>query len=98
MLIFNRGNSAVQGVDFGPIGGAGSVVQNGIGAVVLTTSNGYTGTTTINAGTLQLGAGVAGQDGSLTGGGGVSISSNAASSTTFTATRPSPTRSPARAA
>ncbi len=72
VLAFSRSNSAVQGVDFGgPVSGAGSVVQNGPGAVVLTTSNGYTGTTTINGGTLQLGTGLSGQDGSLTGTSGV---------------------------
>jgi fibronectin-binding autotransporter adhesin len=66
VLAFSRSNSAVQGVDFGgPISGAGSLVQNGPGAVVLTTSNGYTGTTTINGGTLQLGTGGSGQDGSI---------------------------------
>ncbi len=68
-LAFSRSDNIVQGVDFSssPINGAGSVVQNGPGAVVLTTSNGYTGTTNINGGTLQLGTGASGQDGSLDG-------------------------------
>ncbi len=66
-LVFSRSNSVVQGVDFSgsPINGAGSVMQNGPGALILNTSNGYTGTTTINGGTLQLGTGASGQDGSI---------------------------------
>ena len=67
-LVFSRSNNMVQGVDFGgPISGAGSIIQIGPAQVILTTSNGYTGTTTINGGTLQLGTGVNGQDGSLPG-------------------------------
>ena len=71
-LAFSRSDTPVQGVDFGgPINGGGSVTQNGPGAVIFTTSNGYTGTTTINGGTLQLGTGASGQDGALTGTSGV---------------------------
>ena len=47
------------------------MVQNGPGLVVLTTSNGYTGMTNINGGTLQLGTCASGQDGSLPGTNGV---------------------------
>jgi fibronectin-binding autotransporter adhesin len=71
-LVFSRSNGMVQGIDFGgPINGAGNVVQNGPGVVVVTMSNGYTGATAINGGTLQLGAGQSGQDGSLSGTSGV---------------------------
>jgi autotransporter-associated beta strand protein len=44
----------------GTIMGAGSVVKNGAGTLTLGGGNGYTGTTTINAGTLQFDASVAG--------------------------------------
>lgn len=40
----------------GVISGAGSVVKNGSGTQILTGSNSYTGTTTLNAGTLSLGS------------------------------------------
>ena len=72
-LAFSRSDNIGPGRRFqrGPINGGGSVTQNGPGAVILTTSNGYTGTTTINGGTLQLGTGASGQDGSLDGTSGV---------------------------
>ena len=46
--------------------GTSSLVVGNGGAVVLTTSNTYTGATTVSTGTLQLGTGTAGNDGSLT--------------------------------
>jgi autotransporter-associated beta strand protein len=65
-LGFSRSNSMVQGVDFGgPISGGGLIVQNGPGALILTTTNTYTGSTNIAGGTLQLGTGVSGHDGSI---------------------------------
>ena len=45
------------------IAGSGSLVKNGSGTVTLLTSNGYSGVTTINAGTLQIGNGTT--DGSI---------------------------------
>jgi fibronectin-binding autotransporter adhesin len=42
-------------VVFGVISGAGSVIQNGIGTTILDNANTYTGATTINTGTLQIG-------------------------------------------
>ncbi|HEV7879915.1 autotransporter-associated beta strand repeat-containing protein [Bradyrhizobium sp.] len=61
-LVFNRSNTITfAGVisDFSGDGpaSAGSLVQNGTGTTILTANNTYTGGTTINAGTLQLGNG-----------------------------------------
>ncbi len=61
-LIFNRSDSYTYG---GVISGSGTLQQNGSGTTVLTGANTYTGLTTINAGTLQLGNG--GTSGSLLG-------------------------------
>jgi fibronectin-binding autotransporter adhesin len=47
--------------------GAFNLVKTGAGTMLLTASNTYTGSTTIGAGTLQLGTGAAGRDGSVTG-------------------------------
>ena len=50
-LIFNRSNT----YDFnGTISGPGSVAQNGIGTTIFGTEQKYTGTTNINAGTLEV--------------------------------------------
>ena len=62
ILAFNRSDVLIFG---GVISGAGSVQQNGTGTTVLTGNNTYTGLTTINAGTLQLGNG--GTTGSIAG-------------------------------
>jgi autotransporter-associated beta strand protein len=48
---------------FGALNGNGAISQNGNGTVILTDNNGFTGGTTINAGTLQVGNG--GASGSL---------------------------------
>jgi autotransporter-associated beta strand protein len=59
-LVFNRtGTMTVPGA----ISGTGSVSQNGPGTVILANDNSYTGGTTINSGTLQVGNG--GPTGSL---------------------------------
>lgn len=55
-LAFNRANTAASGVDFAAvIGGAINVAQLGTGTLVLNGANTYTGTTSVNAGTLQIG-------------------------------------------
>jgi len=53
-LAFNRSNLLTFGTS---IFGAGAVKQIGTGMTVLTANNTYTGGTTINAGTIQLGPG-----------------------------------------
>jgi autotransporter-associated beta strand protein len=49
----------------GGIAGAGSLTKNGTNVVTLTTANTYSGSTTISAGTLQLGNGTTGHDGTI---------------------------------
>lgn len=61
-LGFNRSDLLSYG---GQIGGTGSVRQAGTGTTILTGTNIYTGGTTIDAGTLQLGSG--GATGSIVG-------------------------------
>ena len=61
-LVFGRGDM----VTFpGVISGTGGISQAGSGTTILTAANSYTGGTTINAGTLQLGNG--GTTGSIVG-------------------------------
>ena len=53
-LVFNHADA----ISFSPvISGSGSLTQTGVGLLTLTASNAYRGTTTISAGTLQLGNG-----------------------------------------
>lgn len=53
----NRSDAIAQGTDFATIiSGAGSFVQAGGGTTTMAAGNTYTGTTTISAGTLALGA------------------------------------------
>jgi len=61
-LGFNRSDTMTLN---GTISGAGNVAQSGTGTTVLTATETYTGGTTINAGTLQLGNG--GANGSIVG-------------------------------
>ena len=59
-LVFNRPDNPTQA---GAISGSGRLFQSGGGTLILTGNNTYTGTTFINAGTLQVGDG--GASGSL---------------------------------
>ena len=79
-LAFSRSDNIVQGAQFSSAGitGVGGLTQLGPGIVTLTASNTYSGPTTITAGTLQLGTGAAGQDGSISGAGGVNDNSTLA--------------------
>ena len=65
VLVFNRSDTITQGTDFSSsaISGTGSLVKNGSNTLVLTAANSYADTTTISAGTLQIGNG--GTTGSL---------------------------------
>jgi fibronectin-binding autotransporter adhesin len=54
-LVTNYGSNNVSLIN--DISGGGSLTQNGNGILTLTGAGSYTGTTTINAGTLQIGAG-----------------------------------------
>ncbi len=49
--------SASSGTFTAILGGSGSLTKSGNGTLVLTTANTYSGTTTINEGTLQIGSG-----------------------------------------
>ncbi len=51
----------------GTISGSGAVTKSGLGLLTFTNANSYNGGTTISGGTLQLGSGQPGQDGSLAG-------------------------------
>jgi autotransporter-associated beta strand protein len=54
-LAFNRSNTITQGTDFASvISGTGNLIQAGTGNLTLTGNNTYSGTTTINAGTLEI--------------------------------------------
>ena len=57
-LAFNRTNTVTQGTDFAStISGTGNLIQAGSGNLVLTGANSYSGSTIIQAGTLQIGNG-----------------------------------------
>ncbi|MFM8985320.1 MAG: beta strand repeat-containing protein, partial [Planctomycetia bacterium] len=80
-LAFNRSNAVVQGTDFlGTIGGAIHVSQIGSGTLTLNGANTYTGTTSVNAGTLMVGngatAGSIASSAAITGGSGGTLAFN----------------------
>lgn len=54
-VTFNNGTTYT--ISGGAIAGSGALVKNGTGTVILANDNTYTGGTTINAGTIQLGDG-----------------------------------------
>ena len=64
-FINNAVNYTVTSSDSNGISGSSSVNISGGGLVTLVGTHSYTGATTISAGTLQLGTGVSGQDGSI---------------------------------
>jgi autotransporter-associated beta strand protein len=49
----NRSNTATQGTDF-PVINSGALTKSGTGTTVLNTANGYSGVTTVEAGSLAL--------------------------------------------
>ena len=53
------------------ISGSGGLGKVGNGLLTVMATNGYSGGTTISGGTLQLGTGSNGQDGMLSGSGGI---------------------------
>jgi len=65
-LVYNQAGNQSAGY---AISGAGTVAKLGAGTLTLTASNSCTGVTTVSAGTLQLGDGTNGHDGSLAAGG-----------------------------
>lgn len=73
-LAIDHSNSVILS---GVISGSGSLQQNGTGTTILAANNTYTGNTTINAGTLQIGNG--GSSGDLLG----NVSVNAGGNLTF---------------
>ncbi len=64
-LLVNRSNAVTYA---GVISGNGALTQAGSGTLKLTGTNTYLGGTTISAGTLQLGDGALGHDGTVNGG------------------------------
>ena len=80
----NGANTAYSGI---LSGSGGSLTKAGASKLILTGSNTYTGPTTISGGTLQLGDGSAGHDGSLAS---TAVVTNAAQPTTSSVRRPTP--------
>ena len=77
----------------GILSGSGSLTKTSGGVLVLTASNSYLGGTTISGGTLQLGDGTNGHDGSLAG----NMTNNWAMVYDLTARRTTPAASAATA-
>ncbi len=74
-VTFNNTASSYVLQGTGGIAGATALNVNGAGLVTICDSNTYTGPTAINGGTLQLGNGQSGQDGSINGTSGVTNNS-----------------------
>ncbi len=64
-LVYAGAYTASAGTVSANLGGSAGLIMNGPGLLLLTGANTYTGPTTISGGTLQLGDGSAGDDGSL---------------------------------
>lgn len=73
----NQTDTVAQGTDFSGVAitGAGNFEQAGTGTTILNVSNTYTGSTTVSAGTLQLGDG--GSNGALDTGSAISVAGGA---------------------
>ena len=65
--IDTNGNQVTYATRFGN-GSSGNLNKAGNGALILAAAEGYSGSTTVSQGTLQLGTGASGQDGSLASG------------------------------
>jgi autotransporter-associated beta strand protein len=65
VLAFNQTDTVTQGTDFSSsaITGAGMLAQGGSGTLVLNAANSYSGSTTVNSGSLQVGVASTGQTG-----------------------------------
>jgi autotransporter-associated beta strand protein len=72
----NRSGTITQGVNFPLINGGGEYIKNGVGTAIFTLTNGYSGATTVSAGSLEMGDG--GTTGSLGASSSISVSNNAA--------------------
>jgi autotransporter-associated beta strand protein len=68
-LVFNRTGNITQGTDFSNnISGTGNLTQAGSGNLTISSSNTYTGATTVSAGTLTLSGGLSNSSVTVNGG------------------------------
>ncbi|NBW87621.1 MAG: hypothetical protein EBR23_12580, partial [Planctomycetia bacterium] len=82
-LAFNRTNAVTQGTDFSTAGitGTGALVQMGTSTLALNANNAYTGSTTVNLGTLT----VSGAAGAISGTSGIALNSGTVTVTNLAA-------------